>query len=943
MRARTASSDIVARGFKFDGVSLGLAQKYMNGSMTAADIIREIESTWGSVGIWWGSIGPTGDDFYGSAEQAREYAGWSGDGSIEHRWEDMLDLTGGQVDPSEWMEADIRVVLIAKKPMRDYGIWNPTTENGDGSIWESTSFFNEGERLELVEVHYAADRNGNDWKVERVSGLTVTAQDYFMNHRPAGPDYGGPMHDVSEFFPDITTLPVRIYDFGEPGSQGSIRQIIDAQGNPGKPVTIYRTVPKGVTTSIRSGDWVTISREYAEQHGRSNADGNYDVLSATVSAQDLWTSGDSVNEWGYHGPELRTAGTEYAPGPVYRGINTDMLTDDELDEIEEWAEANAYSQNNYQLAEPNYGLIHRIVDRLERNGLGRHWSKDYDVSASFAQDQGDNIAIIFIGDWDGQGVDDREFHRGWDGVQRPSNVEHEKEVTLMPGSRVTLVGVDVVMPTGFTSNIPVPTIQVTATRTAADLPPGLRMENPKPNQVVAYDDGNPSDWHARFGIGVLSWDDDGVITWVGIQGDEYHRRGIATAMLEYARTIRPDIKHSDELSESGAGWAQAVGFRTAAVDYLLQKLLNECETSETSYHDHAILQSFMTFPEEVLDTHPFAWELKKCQKEAGESEYPETDNVLVEWLIEINEKGKDHQSRTAANDLRVHLFDSEGHEMFLEPDFEGNPWTYHPKVMEAVRFLADVAQSNGVYWHMDHNEWIPSTITDFKVYDGSNDVTHEIKEFPQLRGHYASRTTHASESLETVIDYARDNVYDTLAENGLDIHDPEAYDLIQETWRSSLGMYEDMYGLEIPQDVYERYASRTAAEPGGVLPWNPSHRGYTWITKADGTLEAVTNDGVNRMYLHDEGYGWTWEVFDNIGLVERGNFGTALKGGDALRDRANDLLAEFDTRAERRTRGPSWGYQDDYTQAPNTLWGRRVARKTTSQRYAERLRKEGRR
>ena len=73
---------------------------------------------------------------------------------------------------------------------------------------------------------------------------------------------------------------------------------------------------------------------------------------------------------------------------------------------------------------------------------------------------------------------------------------------------------------------------------------------------------------------------------------------------------------------------------------------------------------------------------------------------------------------------------------------------------------------------------------------------------------WASRT---AESLENVIDYARDNVYDTLAENGLDIHDPEAYDLIQETWRSSLGMYEDMYGLEIPQDVYERYASRTAA------------------------------------------------------------------------------------------------------------------------------------
>ena len=75
----------------------------------------------------------------------------------------------------------------------------------------------------------------------------------------------------------------------------------------------------------------------------------------------------------------------------------------------------------------------------------------------------------------------------------------------------------------------------------------------------------------------------------------------------------------------------------------------------------------------------------------------------------------------------------------------------------------------------------------------------------------ASRTVESMD-VETAADYARDNVYDTLAENGLDIHDPEAHDLIQETWRSSLSMYEDMYGLEIPEEVYNRYASRTAAD-----------------------------------------------------------------------------------------------------------------------------------
>ena len=95
----------------------------------------------------------------------------------------------------------------------------------------------------------------------------------------------------------------------------------------------------------------------------------------------------------------------------------------------------------------------------------------------------------------------------------------------------------------------------------------------------------------------------------------------------------------------------------------------------------------------------------------------------------------------------------------------------------------------------------------------------------EVRNRRRSSRTVESMDVETVIDYARDNVYDTLAENGLDIHDSEAYDLIQETWRSSLGMYEDMYGLDIPEEVYNRYASRTA-EMVDIRPvsWDPYSR-----------------------------------------------------------------------------------------------------------------------
>lgn len=123
---------------------------------------------------------------------------------------------------------------------------------------------------------------------------------------------------------------------------------------------------------------------------------------------------------------------------------------------------------------------------------------------------------------------------------------------------------------------------------------------------------------------------------------------------------------------------------------------------------------------------------------------------------------------------------------------------------------------------------------------------------PKFRNHPAVWASRTAESLETVIDYARDNVYDTLAENGLDIHDPEAYDLIQETWRSSLGMYEDMYGLEIPQDVYERYASRTAevVDIGTKIFHRDYADIYGTVIEDDGTAYLVA-DGPGGEYWID--------------------------------------------------------------------------------------------
>ena len=121
---------------------------------------------------------------------------------------------------------------------------------------------------------------------------------YGMQHRPD--PTGPPMHDVESFYPDVHEHP-EYYNHGGATYAESLRHIRTVKGRPDAPVTMYRSVPKGVT-KINPGDWVSTSRAYAKQSGVHPTDPKQDmpVISQKVRAKDLRTPGDDVNEWGYY-------------------------------------------------------------------------------------------------------------------------------------------------------------------------------------------------------------------------------------------------------------------------------------------------------------------------------------------------------------------------------------------------------------------------------------------------------------------------------------------------------------------------------------------------------------------------------------------------------------------------------------------------------------------
>jgi len=59
------------------------------------------------------------------------------------------------------------------------------------------------------------------------------------------------------------------------------------------------STPDAEKIKLNKGDWVTINRAYAVEHGESNLNNRYKILTKTVKASQLFTDGNSIHEWGF--------------------------------------------------------------------------------------------------------------------------------------------------------------------------------------------------------------------------------------------------------------------------------------------------------------------------------------------------------------------------------------------------------------------------------------------------------------------------------------------------------------------------------------------------------------------------------------------------------------------------------------------------------------------
>lgn len=161
--------------------------------------------------------------------------------------------------------------------------------------------YNEFKRLEAefkeMKSAYEADLEADRPKIEDQN----EDDDYRDQHQAPDFESGAPAHDVTlnGIYPDDFYGPdgCRYYCVGMEDAYWKVRGLYN---KPNNNVRVYRAVPSDLAgVGINPGDWVAITRSYAKDHGEGRFDGDYRIISKQVQARDIFTNGDSIEEWGY--------------------------------------------------------------------------------------------------------------------------------------------------------------------------------------------------------------------------------------------------------------------------------------------------------------------------------------------------------------------------------------------------------------------------------------------------------------------------------------------------------------------------------------------------------------------------------------------------------------------------------------------------------------------
>ena len=233
-------------------------------------------------------------------------------------------------------------------------------------------------------------------EVARRKGYGDENNEYRMQHRaPSNPGYesdearrndieNGPdvnLEDIALGYnrqPDDYFTNPRGYLNDTPHGRESTDAVANAlssirQGGRDVTVKVYRAVPTTMKEGkLRNGDWVSLSRRYAEMHGNHALNGKYRIMEDEVPAKDIWWDGNDVNEFGYDN------GEDYK----YKNVKNNRKSDDLVTRDDKGNVIPPSKRFNQRKADERYSrreskaltaeereLRDNLVERMRKGGL----------------------------------------------------------------------------------------------------------------------------------------------------------------------------------------------------------------------------------------------------------------------------------------------------------------------------------------------------------------------------------------------------------------------------------------------------------------------------------------------------------------------------------------------------------------------------------------------
>ena len=169
-------------------------------------------------------------------------------------------------------------------------------ENGFGDDVEAYMAYEAEKRKKALEDYEKAKQKRLEFK--KNNDNRQNKEEYMMAHRPT--ESGITADDLTNQNVE-TPMPsdfydTKYFDMNDEATRECVEAVSKVRGDPNAKIKIYRAT---VGDSINDGDWVTLSKKYAETHNAHSLEGKGRILEMEVSAKDIQFAGDDIREWGY--------------------------------------------------------------------------------------------------------------------------------------------------------------------------------------------------------------------------------------------------------------------------------------------------------------------------------------------------------------------------------------------------------------------------------------------------------------------------------------------------------------------------------------------------------------------------------------------------------------------------------------------------------------------